>query len=59
MNRPVRSPAQAIGTAELPAFLEKALSRHVAPPRRLQGEFYASNVLVQEQGEGLRVVPSR
>jgi hypothetical protein len=35
MNRPVRSPAQAIGTAELRAFLEKALSPHVAPPRRL------------------------
>ena len=53
------SPPQAIGAAELWAFLEKALSPHVASPRRLQGEFYASNVLVQEQGEGLRVVHSR
>jgi len=35
MNRPVRNPAQAIGTAELRAFLEKALSRHVASPRHL------------------------
>jgi hypothetical protein len=53
------SPAQAIGAAELRAFLEKALSPHVAPPRRLHGEFYASNVLVQETGEGLRVVCCR